>query len=165
MGWPSMVTKICSHSPWCLHHIYCKWYFFALTQRYVISISTQRTQPCSRAFFLGRQTNSTESTGRYSIEWAYPCGMQNHQKRYGISSGRWDWHMLHQCLRAATNPCMWRINGPSTRPNSSAGWQYHDIMVCEKNYQAKNVKSNWHDILLAPRQKGSRTIHNLLDPQ
>ena len=49
--------------------------------------------------------------------------------------------MLHQCKRADTNTYMYRINGPSTRPNSSAGWKYHGSRVCKKNHQTKMSKA------------------------
>ena len=63
MGWSSMFFILYSHSPWCLHQIYCKWYVFACTHQCVIYIIAQIMQPCSRTFFfVGKLTQQNPLT-------------------------------------------------------------------------------------------------------
>ena len=53
-------------------------------------------------------------------------------------------------------------------PQGPTPVQVYNTMVvgfANKNIKQKNVKINRHEILLAPRQKGSRTIQNLLEPR
>ena len=139
-GWYSVFAKLCIHSPWFLHHIYCKWYVFACTNQCIIYICAQSTLPCSRKFFFwDKPTQRTPPAymalnGPIHVVW-------KSSKQYEISGGSWDWNMSHQYMQAVTNPCMCRRNGTSTRPNSIEGWPYHGSRFCEQNYQAKMSKA------------------------
>ena len=95
-------------------------------------------------------------------QWTNTRGMHNNEKIPSECNGNGTWSII--CKLSVSNlpeKCPVRNGTPQTTYTSSHR-QRNQRRFCKQQYQTKEIKSNWYEILLGTRQSKTGTLSSVL---
>ena len=94
-----------------------------------------------------QHTNSID----VSRKWTSACRMTHNEKCNVISHGSRTWSVIFKLPERKFYEYSPKRDGPPTTTNNGGNRQYSNKQHIQRNGKAKNVLSNWHEILLGQR--------------